>query len=165
MINRSGTPKKAFIRNEDFYFNRGIICTVTGLYAPTYQLSFGGVFGHKANLMLPFRQDITNYLLVILSSKLMRYFAKAFICNTVDFSTDYFKHLPVVVPNADELARANVIANRAIEIKRSGVKGATAAIDLIVEPYVNSLYRLSEAEVNEIQVWFRRRYPHLGRSS
>lgn len=162
---KPGTPKKPRFQNSVYYFRKGIICTVTGLYAPTYQLSFGGVFGHKANLMAPFREEIVNYLLVLLSSRLMRYFAKAFICNTVDFSTDYFKHLPIVVPTAAQLASANAIANQAIDIKKSGIPGATAAIDLLVEPFVNELYHLTDEEKSEINTWFKRRYPHLGRSS
>ena len=159
------TPKKPRFQNAKYYFQTGISCTVTGLYAPTYRLSFGGVFGSKENLILPFDKKLNKYLLIVLCSKLMRYFAKAFIQNTVDFITNSFHYLPLVVPTRQELQKAEKIYDSVIQLKKEhyGQRGLTAKIDKLVDPFVNRLYRLDEEDILEIQTWFKRRYPHFGR--
>ena len=161
----AGKSKKPRFQNSQYYFQKGIICTVTGLYAPNYYLSFGGIFGHKANLILPFDKKLTNFLLVLLSSHLIRYLAKAFICNTVDFSTDYFKDIPIVIPTKAQLQKAEQICASIIQIKKKnyGKRGLTSQTDRLVEPFVNKLYRLDKEDILEVQTWFKRRYPHFGR--
>ena len=161
----SGTPKKPRFQNSQHYFQQGIICTVTGLYAPNYYLSFGGIFGHKANLILPFDKELTNFLLVLLSSHFIRYLAKTCICNTIDFSTDYFKDIPIVVPTKAELKKAEKICKSVIQLKKKhyGEKGLTSKVDKLVEPFVNKLYGLNREDIIEIENWFKRRYPHFGK--
>jgi hypothetical protein len=96
----------------------------------------------------------------------MRYFAKAFICNTVDFSTDYFKHLPVVVPTDEQFVQSREIFNAAVALKKNAKPGEeiTKQVEGLVEPFVAELYGLSELDTQEISLWFKRRYPHFGRS-
>ena len=160
----SGTSKKPRVQNTKYYFQQGIVCTVTGLYAPNYYLSFGGVFGHKANLILPFDKGLTKFLLILLSSHLNRYLAKTFICNTIDFSTDYFNELPIVIPTKAQLKKANDIFDNVIQLKKKhyGQRGLTVKVNKLVEPFVNTLYGLDKEDVLEIQTWFKRRYPHFG---
>lgn len=159
-----GAPKKPRFQNAKYYFQKGIACTVTGLYAPTYRLSFGGVFGVKENLILPFDQRLNKYLLAVLSSNLMRYFAKSFIQNTVDFMTNYFHYLPIVIPTQQQLQKAEIICDSAVQLKKKhyGENGLTAKINQLVEPFVNKLYGLSQEDISEVQTWFKRRYPFFG---
>lgn len=161
----TGTPKKSYIRNEQYYFQRGIICTVTGLYAPTYQLNFGGIFGHKANLISPFQLLITKYLLVLLTSKISRYFAKNMICSTADFSTDYFRHLPIPVPTNKDLTKGDAVFKSAVALQKDKLENADSESQLlkVVEPFVQNLFRLSQNECGEIEEWFKRHYPNFGR--
>lgn len=160
-----GTPKKPRFQNAKYYFQTGIACTGTGLYTPTYRLSFGGVFSTNENLILPFDKTLTKYLLVLLCSYLMRYFAKAYILNTVDFRTGYTNYLPIVIPTKTQLEKAEIICDSAIQLKKKhyGERGLTAKVDELVEPFVNKLYGLDKEDVSEIQTWFKRRYPHFGR--
>ncbi len=162
-----GTSKKPRFQNSKYYFQEGIVCTVTGLYAPNYYLSFGGIFGHKANLILPFDKGLTKFLLILLSSHIIRYLSKAFICNTVDFSTDYFKDIPVVVPTLEQLQRAKNICDSVIQLKKEhyGERGLTAKMENLVEPFVNELYGLDNEDILEVQTWFKRRYPNFGREN
>ena len=133
-----GTSKKPRFQNAKYYFQTGIACTVTGLYAPTYRLSFGGIFGVKENLILPFDQRLNKYLLAVLSSNLMRYFAKNFIQNTVDFMTNYFHYLPIVIPTKQQFLKAEKICDTVIQLKKKHYeeKGLTAKVNELVEPFV-----------------------------
>ena len=160
------TPKKPRFQNAKHYFKTGIVCTGTGLYAPNYYLSFGGIFGHQVNLLLPFDRRLTKYLLIILSSKLIRYLAKSTILNTVSFVTDCHNYLPIVVPTQKQLNEANDICDEVIKLKKEnfGQKGLTSKVDKLVEPFVNDLYGLDKDDILEIQTWFKRRYPHFGRN-
>ena len=160
-----GTHKKPRFQNSKYYFQQGIACTGTGLYTPTYRLSFGGVFSTNENLILPFDKNITKYLLVLLCSYLMRYLAKTAILNTVDFRTGYSNYLPIVVPTKTQLERANKICDNVIALKQKnyGKRGLTAQVDKLVEPFVNKLYGLNTNDIQEVQTWFKRRYPRFGR--
>ena len=163
----SGTHKKTYFRNENYYFQQGIACTFTGIYSPTYRLSFRSVFSHAENLILPFDLKLNKYLLTLLSSQLMRYLARAFIGNTVNFSTGYFNYLPIAVPTKTQLEQANKICDAVIKLKkerykRKNLKGLTSQVDRLVEPFVNKLYGLNKDDVQEIKIWFKRRYPHFG---
>lgn len=160
----SGTPRKTYFRNEKYYFQQGIACTGTGLYTPTYRLSFGGVFSTNENLILSFDKKLTKYLLVLLCSYLMRYLAKSAILNTVDFRTGYSNYLPIAVPTNNQLEKANKICDAVIQLKKKhyGERGLTAKVDKLVEPFVNKLYGLDKEDILEIQTWFKRRYPQFG---
>ena len=162
-----GTSKKPRFQNAKYYFHTGIVCTVTGLYAPTYRLNFGGIFGVKENLILPFDKSLNKYLLIILSSNLMRYFAKNFIQNTVDFMTNYFHYLPIAIPTQQQLQKAEAICDSVIQLKKKRYreKGLTAKVNKLVEPFVNKLYDLDKDDILEIETWFKRRYPHFGREN
>ena len=161
----TGTSKKPRFQNAKYYFQQGIICTVTGLYAPNYYLSFGSIFGHKANLILPIDKRLTNFLLILFSSHFIRYLSKTCICNTVDFSTDYFKDLPIVIPTKTQLEKSNEIYKTIVQLKKKHYRqrGLTAKVDRLVEPFVNKLYGLDKEDILEVQTWFKRRYPHFGR--
>ena len=161
----AGTPRKPRFQNTKYYFQQGIACTGTGLYTPTYRLSFGGVFSTNENLILPFDSRLTKYLLVLLCSHLMRYFAKSAILNTVDFRTGYSNYLPIVIPTQQQLQKAEIICDTVIQLKKKhyGQRGLTAKVDKLVEPFVNKLYGLDKEDILEIQTWFKRRYPHFGR--
>lgn len=163
----AGTPKKPRFQNAKYYFQTGIACTVTGLYAPTYRLSFGGIFGVKENLILPFDQNLSKYLLTVLSSNLIRYLAKTFIQNTVDFMTNYFHYLPIVIPTRQQLQKAEIICDTVIQLKKKhyGQRGLTVKVNKLVEPFVNNLYGLDKEDTLEVQAWFKRRYPHFGREN
>lgn len=158
---KPGTPTRPRFQNSDYYFEKGIVCSVTGLYAPTYRLSFGGVFGHKANLILPFSREITPYLLLVLCSSLVRYLTKNMIGSTVDFSTDYFRHIPIAVPS-------NAEANEAMKVFDWSVqqvpKGEYEQILGRVDDFVAGLYGLPAEDKKELKEWFKRRYPHFGRA-
>ncbi|MEZ4873076.1 MAG: hypothetical protein R2827_12725 [Bdellovibrionales bacterium] len=162
-----GTPKKAVLRNKTHYFKNGIVGTITGLYAPTYRIGFGGVFGQKANLISPFEPNISEYLLVILSSKLMRYFSKVFISASVDFSTENFRHLPIAAPSEDDFKEAVNICNRAIAFRKreQSVSGdSEESITNLIDQFTYKVYSIPIEDQTEIENWFKRRYPHFGKA-
>jgi len=159
----SGKAKKPRLNNFEKYFSKAIAGTITGLYAPTFFQSFGGVFGQKANLIIPYEESISDYLLLILSSKFTRYVAKNFISNSVDFSTDNFKHLPIPVPTEKEIVEASKIIKKVSSMRR-GKKGIPyETISKIVDPYVYRLFGLSMDDQQEIDQWFKRHYHLLGK--
>lgn len=163
---KSGTPKKPRLNNFNDYFKKGIVGTITGLYAPTYRMGFGGVFGQKANLLLPFQPNIADYMLVILSSKLLRYFAKGFISSSVDFSTENIRHLPIAVPTIEQLKEGSIICEEAIAFRQSSKdsKNTEDSITTMIDEFVYKLYQIPKEDQEEIEAWFKRRYPHFGKS-
>lgn len=162
---KPGTPKKPRLNNFNDYFKKGIVGTITGLYAPTYRMGFGGVFGQKANLLLPFQSNITDYMLVILSSKLLRYFAKSFISASVDFSTENIRHLPIAVPTKKEIEEGNKICSEAINFRQNPKKSkhSEESITKLIDDFVYQIYRIPKEDQKEIEAWFKRRYPHFGK--
>ena len=121
------------------------------------------MFGQKANLILPFEQSISEYLLIILSSKLLRYIAKNFISTSVDFSTENIRNLPIVVPSEADFNESKEICQRAIEFKKKQITFKEDITDLI-DNFTYQLYNIPKEDQIEIETWFKRRYPHFGRA-
>lgn len=159
---KSKGVKRPRFQNSQFYFQEGIRFSPAGLYAPAFELSFGGVPGHKGSLILPIQSSIVNYLLGILCSPVVRYLTKNFLQHTVMTEADIVKQIPIPVPTASQLQEIDQLVVEVITAKREArdYSVAHAAINEIV----GDLFGIDANENSEIERWMLRRYPNLGRS-
>ncbi len=155
-----GTPRKPRLQNTQFYFMQGIRFSPAGLYAPMFEVSFGGVPGHKGSIILPCREELTAYLLPILCSPVTRYLTKNFLQHTVMTEIDVIKQIPIPVPSLDEYEDLVKISREIIVAKQNNMD-----FQALVEKSNQLVAKLFmvESDMNEILTWMRRRYPNLGR--
>ena len=149
--------KGGVFRNPQFYFKKGISFSTTGIYCPTFRLSHGGVFDQKSSNIFC---DVLDHrvLLGILSSTLLRYFAKAFINHGVDAQIG---DLPIVLPDPTQSAAIilvvdDIIAHQKID-PGFDYRPKLAELDQLIA----DLYILTAAERAELSTWYRRHYPKL----
>lgn len=152
--------KGARFQNAEFYFQKGISFSPTGLYCPTFRLSHGGVFDQKGSCVFSEFLE-TEYLLGLLASTFLKYLVKSFVNHGVDAQLD---DLPIVIASPD---RREPIVSRVREIIHSQKKDSAhdfrAQLDDL-DRLVFSLYGLEASEELEVQTWYRRRYPALFKS-
>ena len=149
--------KGARFQNAQYYFKRGISFSTTGIYCPTFRLSHGSVFDQKSSNIFC---DVLDHkvLLGILSSTLLRYFAKAFINHGVDAQVS---ELPIVLPDPAQYAAIvavvdDIIAHQKIDTGFD-YRPKLAELDQVIA----DLYALTPVERAELSTWYRRHYPKL----
>jgi hypothetical protein len=159
---KPGTPKKPRFQNRNHYFKQGIRFARAGLYSPTFELGFGGVFSDKGSLIIPFSEEITKYLLGILCSPLTRYLTKSFLQHTVMTEIDIIRQIPIAVPTNDQFKKITGLVDIVLIEKKKGKYAEKEMNDCWKEIY--SLYGIGANDQGEIETWFKRRYPHFGKS-
>jgi len=157
----SNPKNRAYLRNEQFYFQMAIRFTRAGLYAPMYEQSFGGIFSDKGCLIIPFETAISNYLLGYLCTDVSRYLCKNFIQHGVMTEIEGIRQMPIPVPSKELYDTVTAKVALLIEERKRGNRGSS------IEEEINKLFAahivLSKVEEEEIQTWFKRRYPDFGR--
>jgi hypothetical protein len=147
----------AVFRNPQYYFQRGISFSNTGIYSPTYRIGHGGVFDQTGSNIFCDVLDQT-VLLGILSSTLLKYLIKSFINHGVHAQLD---DLPIVLPDENEAKAIAAVVDEIITAQK-----ATPAFDYRpklaeLDVLIGALYGLTSVERNEILTWYRRHYPKL----
>jgi hypothetical protein len=153
-------------RNPDYYFFHGITFPITGLYAPTYRINSGSIFDLKGSCFFV-KKDLkkyfsVEYLLGILCSKLIRYFQKNFVKNTVDSSVDDIKKNPIPLcdnsyKNKIEILVAKIIKKQKENNNYNYQRNEQIEIDEIVY----KIFGLNQELIDEIENWYYRKYPKL----
>lgn len=148
-------------QNTQFYFQRGITFSYTGFYAPNFRSSSGAVFdvGGSSCFDFGFR---TDELLPLLANKVVRYAAKNFIDQTVNFQVDEFKELPVVIAD-DSIVQllAQLTTSIIAQQKRIPRYDYASNEQVEIDRLVYAAYGLNEADIREVEDWYARRYPKL----
>ncbi len=158
----AGTPKKPRFQNKRYYFISGIRFSRAGLYAPTFELSFGGVFGDKGSLIIPSTGAITKYLLGLLCSPLIRYLTKNFLQHTVMTEIDIIRQIPIVVPTEEQFKDIIKSVDTILLEKNKGNYAKSEMNECWEKIY--DLFAIPKEDQIEIETWFKRRYPHFGRA-
>lgn len=149
-------PKGVF-RNSQSYFKKGISFSNTGIYSPTYRLGHGGVFDQKGSNIFCDIMD-REVLIGILSSTLLRYFAKSFINHGVDVQID---DLPIALPDEAQTKRIKTLVEQIVIGQKADLGFDYRSIAAQIDDVVNDLYALTSDERAEIRSWHRRHYPKL----
>lgn len=147
----------ARFQNSNRYFQRGISFSNTGIYSPTFRLGHGGVFDQTGSNVFCDVLD-QRFLLGLLNSTLLRYFAKAFINHGVHAQLE---ELPVILPTPEQTARVITIVDE-IVLEQQKAQGFDYRKHLAtLDSVVNEIYGLDATEISELETWYRRHYPKL----
>ncbi|MDB5583309.1 MAG: SAM-dependent methyltransferase [Bradyrhizobium sp.] len=144
-------------RNPQYYFKKGISFSNTGIYSPTYRLGHGGVFDQKGSNIFCDVMD-REVLIGILSSTLLRYFAKSFINHGVDSQID---DLPIVLPDIANAQAIKALVDQIVAGQKVDLKFDYRLIAGQIDDIVDDLYGLNAEERSEIRSWHHRHYPKL----
>ena len=156
-VDEMKTLRGARFQNSASYFDRGISFSNTGIYSPTFRLGHGGVFDQKGSSI--FCEVIEREVLLgILSSKLLRYFAKNFINHGVD---SQIEDLPVVLPDANTAASIKKLVQDIIVGQQQNLSFDYRPLASQIDDLVDDLYGLNKDERTEIRTWHQRHYPKL----
>lgn len=99
--NVSADPKNFLIRNEQFYFQKGITCSSAGRKFSAAYLPEGNLFGVNANFFFDNEADL-YYSLGFLNSKLVQYLARKVINRSNIIATSFIKEIPFIEPSDDQ---------------------------------------------------------------
>ncbi len=102
---RAGAPAagKPYVRNESFYFKRGMTYSViSGGRLSVRQMPEGWIFGHKGSAIFAEDPDTSEeFLLGYLNSALATYFMKKIVNTTATADIGYIERLPYRRPTAE----------------------------------------------------------------
>ncbi len=106
----SGTPKKTYFRNRDFYFRSGLTYSVvSGGRVSVRLMPEGWIFGHKGSAIFAEENETSElFLLGYLNSALATYFMKKLVNTTATADVGYVEKLPYRRP-PDELEAAVIV--------------------------------------------------------
>jgi hypothetical protein len=153
--------KGCVFRNPQFYFQRGVSFSNTGIYSPTFRLSHGGVFDQTGSCI--FSEVFSpEYLLGLLSSTLLKYFVKSFINHGVHAQLD---DLPIVLPTPIEIDRVEGKVKEIIEHQKAQSEFDYREDLRELDSIVCDIYCITPEEREEIDTWYKRHYPKLFNAS
>ena len=146
------------LRNQDFYFRRGITFSHTGMYSPTFRESGSALFdmaGSTLFLEIKSPDDIIG----LLNSKLWISLFRNYVNATVNTSEDPIKDVPLALNVSDAVAEAvrAIFAQQAEERRYDYVSNEQIEIDRLVY----AAYGLNDADIKEVENWYARRYSTL----
>jgi hypothetical protein len=153
------TQIAAVIRNASTYYRAGLTFSPTGEYAPTFRINSAAIYGNKGSNIFPITPvDIQHSLLAILCSKLIKYISKNYLSHTVEMPEGQMVELPIVFPNATELAKQvkKIIKNQQ---KQKDYKYGVEQTE--IDRIVFDAYGLNQDDINCVNDWYNRRYDKM----
>jgi hypothetical protein len=146
------------LRNKHRYFQPGITYSVTGVYAPTFRVGCGQVFGQKGATI--FCDLLPQYdLLGQLCSRKCRFLIKNFLSHGVDATDSVIEQTPLMINPIEGLPP---LAEQIVTHLRSDPLYDYALNEqLEIDRLVYAAYGLNEADIREVEDWYARRYPKL----
>ena len=147
----------AVFRNTDFYFQEGLTLSYTGMYAPNLRLNSKAVFDVGGSCIFPAIKN--NQVLGNFVGKIVKYFAKNYIDHTVNFQVDENKELPILFAENSQIIGLvdKIIKKQQEEPRYNYAENEQKEIDRLVY----EMYGLNEADIQEVETWYARRYPKL----
>ena len=138
----------SYVRNSKFYFKPGVCWIFTLNETSEYlkaRLREAGVFDVNAKSLFVEESDLISekFLVCLLNSYFVFIYKKTFINNTSAFQINDARQLPVVIPTKEQLAKFEMLFDKASEIKFRQYEGNSATQDILAD-----LDKLQD-EVNE----------------
>lgn len=149
---------KPYVRNKTFYFKKGISFSDTGEYSPTYRLGFQSIFDQKGSNIVLENDSILEEVLLILPSKNIKFFVRAFINHTVSSHADNQKDILIVINKKQTKHFIHSICSRQ---KQSPQYDYASHEQLEIDALVYQAYGLNWADIREVENWYERRYGKL----
>jgi hypothetical protein len=146
------------LRNKHRYFQPGITYSVTGVYAPTFRVGCGQIFGQKGATI--FCDALPQFdLLGQLCSRQCRFLIKNFLSHGVDATDSVIEQTPVLLTSVQNVA---TLVERLVEHLRADPSYDYASNEQVeIDRLVYEAYGLNEADIREVEDWYARRYPRL----
>jgi hypothetical protein len=144
------------LRNRHRYFQRGITYSVTGVYAPTFRIGCGKVFGQKGATIFC---DVIGMpaLLGVLCSKASRFLIKNYLSHGVDATDSVIEQM--IIPNQCS-PRIEELAVSILKQLRMNAKYDYASNEqLEIDRLVYEAFGFNRPDIVEVETWYARRYP------
>jgi hypothetical protein len=151
----STTP---YPRNIDTYFKLGITFSTAGIYAPTFRIGSGSVYGHRGSTIF---SDIGNpyIILGVIASKLIKFHIKNYINHSIANEAGTFDLVPIRIKTSELISEFSKII---IQKQKSNPRYDYASHEQIeIDKLVYEAYGLNAEDVQEVENWYARRYPKL----
>ena len=149
------------LRNSHRYFQPGITYSVTGIYAPTFRIGCGQVFGQKGASIFCDAID-RNCLLGVLCSTLSRFLLKNYLSHSVDVTDSLIAELKVVLPVPESLKQ--LVSSVLQHLEDNPSYDFSSVEQLNIDRIVYQAYGLNDDDVQEVENWYVRRYPRPARA-
>ena len=152
-------------QNVDYYYERGISFSDTGVYAPTFRYLSGGIFDVMG--MSVFTDADLEPFLGTLTSKLTRFTVKNFVNATVHTQVDGLKCVPFslsVFENSLISKSVKKIVEKQSNDTQTSKYDYASNEQLDIDAAVYAAYGLNADDVREVEHWYARRYPTLARA-
>lgn len=149
------------LRNKHRYFQDGITYSVTGVYAPTFRLNTGYVFGQKGASIFT---NFISYeiLLGILCSKIIRYLIKNFLSHGVDATDSVIAEIPIPIIDEEYQSKIfNLVKVIIKKLKKDFSYNYEINEQIELDNLMYNIFGLNGNNILEIEKWFYRRYPKL----
>ena len=157
----TGRPKARF-QNSEYYFRPGITFARSGAYSPTFRESSSSVFDGEASCIFPRDNDLRT-LLGILSSKVVKYFAKALLGSEKHAQVDEIKEIPIPTLSQVQANRTRMLVEQIIQRQESNPRYDYSSEQAELDSTIYEAFGLTSDEVDEVELWYARRYPRLVR--
>ena len=148
------------LRNRNWYFHTGITYSVTGVYAPTFRVSSGFVFGQKGATIFTVAFQIPD-LLSILCSRLMKYLIKNFLSHGVDATDSVIGEIPIAINQELTSVAAKLASNVLNKLSVNPNYDYGCHEQLEIDSLIYKAYELNPDDVREVENWYERRYPKV----
>ncbi|MFX1248875.1 MAG: SAM-dependent methyltransferase, partial [Promethearchaeota archaeon] len=147
--NVSADPKNFLIRNEQFYFQKGITCSSAGRKFSAAYLPEGNLFGVNANFFFDNEADL-YYSLGFLNSKLVQYLARKVINRSNIIATSFIKEIPFIEPSDDQKKEVTAIVRAIVTSLMDDLNFDFSTGAERIDKIIFDLYEISNKRKEEI---------------
>lgn len=164
------TTLAAVIRNPLYCFLPGITFSDVGLYSPTFRINSSSVFDHRGSSIFikrGFKTFFSNeYILGIICSKFSKHLQKNFINNTVSFQIDDVKKIPIPICKKPQKEKIEKLVKEIIKKQKKNPDYNYQDHEQIeIDNLVYEIFGLDQELIDEVEIWYDRRYPKLVRKT
>ncbi|GAA4397110.1 hypothetical protein GCM10023187_06020 [Nibrella viscosa] len=151
----------ADMTNVEFRFKRGVTFSRTGIYAPTFRLSSGGILESKGCGIFTDTYE-AEVLLGVLNSKLLKYIIKSYVMHTVESSVGSLPITPIVKLSDKIQSSLKILVKQIITKQKENLRYDYASQEQVeIDKLVYEAYGLNQEDIDEVETWYKRRYPKL----
>jgi hypothetical protein len=154
------TIRAAWLPEPENWFKTGITFSRTGQYAPTFRMKCRGPFDNKSDAIIT---DDVFFLLGILNSKLIKFFAKNFLCHTVQFEKDFVAEIPIADPTNHKDKIKQLVCTIIDKQKNDSRYDYMVNEQKEIDSLIYHMYNLNNSDIQEVETWYMRRYPKLAK--
>ena len=151
-------------QNNEYYFEKGLTFSDTGIYSPTFRINASSVFDQKGSAIIPKKNKSVHSILGFAASICAKYLFKIYINHTVSSHVDCIKELRIIESNRQLILLEKLVKSIIKKQKHSHYYEYFENEQPEIDRIVYGLYGLSEEEIAEVEIWYCRRYSKLAKA-